>query len=160
LNRFAKAGLAVGGAVAALGAVRRALEPRPRYASWEKLPYEEFPNRVLVLGGGFGGYTAAQTLCDLTRNRDDIGVMVISRENFFTFWPMVPGVIGSNVNIGNIAQALRRPLIRAGASFWRAELRDIDFENRRVAAGGHEFPYDHLVLALGGQPNFFGIPGV
>jgi NADH dehydrogenase len=86
--------------------------------------------------------------------------MVISRENFFTFWPMVPGVIGSNVDIGNIAQALRRPLIQAGASFRRAELRDIDFENRRVYADDREFPYDHLVLALGGQPNFFGIPGV
>jgi NADH:ubiquinone reductase (H+-translocating) len=160
LNRLAKAGLVVGGAVAAVGALRRVLEPRPRYAPWEKPPYGEFPNRVLVLGGGFGGYTAAHTLCNLTRNRDDIGVMVISRENFFTFWPMVPGVIGSNVDIGNIAQALRRPLIRAGASFRRAELRDIDFENRCVVADGRKFPYDHLVLALGGQPNFFGIPGV
>lgn len=62
---------------------------------------------------------------------------------------MVPGVIGSDVDIGNIAQALRRPLIRAGASFRRAELKGIDFENRRVAAEDREFPYDHLVLALG-----------
>ena len=160
MNRLTKAALAVGGTVAAAGALRRFLEPRPRYAPWEKPPYGEFPNRVLVLGGGFGGYTAAHTLCDLTRHRDDVGVMVISRENFFTFWPMVPGVIGSNVDIGNIAQALRRPLIQAGASFRRAELRDIDFENRRVYADDREFPYDHLVLALGGQPNFFGIPGV
>ena len=160
MNRLAKAGLVAGGAVAAVGALRRVLEPQPKYAPWEKPPYGEFPNKVLVLGGGFGGYTAAQTLCGLTRHRDDVGVMVISRENFFTFWPMVPGVIGSNVDIGNIAQALRRPLIQAGASFRRAELKDIDFENRRVAADDQEFPYDHLVLALGGQPNFFGIPGV
>ncbi len=81
--------------------------------------------------------------------------MVISRENFFTFWPMVPGVIGSNVDIGNIAQALRRPLIQAGASFRRAELAGIDFENSCVTADDRKFPYDHLVLALGGQPNFF-----
>jgi NADH:ubiquinone reductase (H+-translocating) len=94
LNRLTTAALAVGGTIAAAGALRRFLEPRPRYAPWEKPPYGEFPNRVLVLGGGFGGYTAAQTLCDLTRHRDDLGVMVISRENFFTFWPMVPGVIG------------------------------------------------------------------
>jgi len=160
VSRLLKAGLAVGGAAAAVGVLRRALEPRPRYAPWEKPPYGEFPHKVLVLGGGFGGYTAAQTLCDLIRNRDDVGVMVISRENFFTFWPMVPGVIGSDVNIGNIAQALRRPLIQAGASFRRAGLKDIDFEKRCVAADDREFPYDHLVLALGGEPNFFGIPGV
>jgi NADH dehydrogenase len=160
MNRLLKAGLAIGGVAAAVGALRRALEPRPRYAPWEKPPYREFAHKVLVLGGGFGGYTAAHTLCDLTRHRDDVGVMVISRENFFTFWPMVPGIIGSDVDIGNIAQALRRPLIQAGASFRRAELKSIDFEKRCVTAEGREFSYDHLVLALGGQPNFFGIPGV
>jgi NADH dehydrogenase len=160
VNRLLKAALAAGGAAVAAGALRRALEPRPRYKPWEKPPYREFPNRVLVLGGGFGGYTAAKTLCHLIRDRDDVGVMVISRENFFTFWPMVAGVIGSDVDIGNIAQALRRPLIQAGASFRRAELEDIDFEENCITADGRQFPYDHLVLALGGQPNFFGIPGV
>ena len=55
---------------------------------------------------------------------------------------------------------MRQPLIQAGASFRRAELQGIDFENRRVVADDRDFSYDHLVLALGGQPNFFGIPGV
>ena len=160
MNRLLKTGIALGGAVAAVQALRKALDLRPRYAPWEKPPYESFPHKVLVLGGGFGGFTAAETLCDLTRDRDDVGVMVISRENFFTFWPMVPGVIGSDVDIRNIAQSLRRALIHAGASFRRAELRGIDFEGRRVFADDQEFPYDQLVLALGGQPNFFGIPGV
>lgn len=159
MNRLLKAALAAGGATVAAGALRRAREPRPRYKPWEKPPYREFPNRVLVLGGGFGGYTAAKTLCRFIRDRDDIGVMVISRDNIFTFWPMVAGVIGSDVDIGNIAQALRRPLIQAGASFRRAELKDIDFEESCVTADDRQFPYDHLVLALGGQPNFFGSRG-
>jgi NADH:ubiquinone reductase (H+-translocating) len=160
VNGLFKAGLAAGSVAVVVGALRRALKPRPRYKPWEKPPYREFPNKVLVLGGGFAGYTTAQTLCHLIRDRDDVGVMVISRENFFTFWPMVPGVIGSDVDIGNIAQALRRPLIQVGASFRRAELKDIDLEESCVTADGRQFPYDHLVLALGGQPNFFGIPGV
>ena len=29
-----------------------------------------------------------------------------------------------------------------------------------MADGGIEFPYDQLIISLGGQPNFFGIPGV
>jgi NADH dehydrogenase len=160
VNKLLKGGLAVGGVVAAVSALRRAMEPRPRYAPWERPPYREFTHKVLVVGGGFGGYTAAQTLCNLVRKRDDVGVMVISKENFFTFWPMVPGVIGSDLDIANIAQALRRPLIQAGASFRRAELESIDFEKQCVTADSREFPYDHLVLALGGEPNFFGIPGV
>ena len=161
MNSLLKTGLVVGGAAVAIKALRRALEPRPRYAPWERRPYEEFSNRVLVLGGGFAGYTAAETLCDLIKDRGDVGVMVVSRENFFTFWPMVPGIIGSEVDIGNVAQPLRRHLIEAGASFRRAELKDVDFGRKIVIADdGKEFPYDHLVLALGSQPNFFGIPGV
>jgi len=159
--KFLKAGLAVGGAAVAAMALRKALEPRPRYAPWERPPYGEFPNKVLVVGGGFAGYTAAKTLCDLTEDRDDVGVLVVSRENYFTFWPMVPGIVGSEVDIENVAQPVRRPLIELGASFRRAELKDVDFERKVVVAdGGKEFPYDHLILALGSQPNFFGIPGV
>ena len=160
MNRLLKIGLALGGATVAARALRKAFEPRPRYAPWEKPPYTEFPHKVLVLGGGFAGFTAAETLCDLTRDRGDVGVMVIDKENFFTFWPMVPGVIGSDVDVTNVAQALRRALIGSGASFRRAEVKDVDFARRCAMADEQEFPYDHVVLALGGQPNFFGISGV
>ena len=156
-----KVGLALGGAAIATQVLRKAFEPRPRYTPSERPPYGKFPNRVLVVGGGFAGYTAAKTLCKLTEDRDDIGVLVLSRENYFTFWPMVPGIVGSEVDIGNVAQPLRRPLIEMGASFRRAELQGVDFGRKVVMADyGQEFPYDHLVLALGSQPNFFGVPGV
>ena len=161
MNGLVKGGLALGGLVLGLGAVRRALNPRPRYASWEKPPYERFENKVLVVGGGFGGYTTATKLCQLTRGREDVGVLVIARDNFFTFWPMVPGVVSSDIDLRNVAQPLRRALIQAGASFRRAQIRGLDHDRKVVQAdGGIEFPYDHLVIALGAQPNYFGIPGV
>jgi NADPH-dependent 2,4-dienoyl-CoA reductase/sulfur reductase-like enzyme len=103
----------------------------------------------------------AKTLCDLTKDREDVGVLVVSRENYFAFCPMVPGIIGSEVDFGNIAQPLRRPLIEAGTSFRRAYLKGVDFERKLVITeGGKEFPYDHLVVAMGSQPNFFDVPGV
>jgi NADH dehydrogenase len=140
-------------------------------------PYREFENRVLILGGGFGGYTAAKTLTELTKDRDDVGIMLISRENYFTFWPMLAGVISNDIRIHNVAQPLRRSLIDQGASFRRAEVEDIDFERQVVKVTGktaeevedpfdqittdeREVPYDHLIMALGGEPAYFGIPGV
>jgi NADH:ubiquinone reductase (H+-translocating) len=161
VNQLATTGLVVGGTVAAVSVLRRALKSRPRRASREKATFGALPNKVLVVGGGFAGYMAAKTLCELTEDRDDVGVLVISKENYFAFWPMVPGIIGSEVDIGNVAQPLRRSLVEAGASFRRAELRGVDFERKIVIAdGGKEFPYDHLILALGSQPNFFGVPGI
>ncbi len=155
-----RAGLALAGAALVVGGLRWALSSEPRYASWEKPRYQDFNHRVLILGGGFAGYNAAKNICEKTKNRDDVGVMLIARDNYLTFWPMVPGVVSSDVGARNIAQPLRRTLIHLGASFRRAEVESVDFENKVVRADGHEFPYDELVLALGAQPSFFGIPGV
>ena len=161
MNAWVKGGLALGGLVVGLGTLRRALNPPPRYAPWEKPPYEDFDKKVMVLGGGFGGYTAAKDLCELIADRDDVGVLVLAKNNFFTFWPMVPGIVSSDIDARNVAQPLRRALITAGASFRRAEGKKLDLERKVVSAdGGIEFPYDHVVISLGGLPNFFGIPGV
>ncbi|MDQ4128577.1 MAG: NAD(P)/FAD-dependent oxidoreductase [Actinomycetota bacterium] len=160
MNGLLKAALVAGCGVVGAVALRRAARTQPRYQPWERVPYRDFPNRVLVVGGGFAGYTAARELCKLTRGRDDVGVMLISRENYFTFWPMLASVISSDVETKNVAQPLRRALIRDGASFRRAALEAVDAEGRIVTAGGREFPYEHLVLALGAEPAYFGVPGV
>jgi NADH:ubiquinone reductase (H+-translocating) len=162
MNGLLKGALAVGGGAAGMAILRRALFPGPRrrYESWERKPYKDFPQKVLVVGGGFAGYNAVARLCRLTRERDDAGVMLISRENYFTFWPMLASVIGGDVETHNVAQPLRRTLIRLGASFRRADLEGVDPEKQVVRAAGKEFPYDQLVISLGAQPSYFDIPGV
>ena len=148
MSRLLKGGLALGGSVLALGALRRALNPRPRYAPWEKPPYGEFEKKVLVVGGGFGGFTAAKELCKLIKTREDVGVLVIAKDNYFTFWPMVASIVSSEVESRNVAQPLRRALITAGASFRRAELKSMDYERKVIEAdNGVEFPYDQLVIS-------------
>ncbi|CAN5720232.1 hypothetical protein BH24ACT21_BH24ACT21_17890 [soil metagenome] len=167
MNTLVKTSLAIGGGVVALEGLRRlvSVKPKPRYEPWERKPFREFEHKVLVLGGGFGGYNAAKTLCSKIKNRDDVAVMVVSKENYFTFWPMLAGVISSDIQTQNVAQPLRRSLIEAGASFRRATVEDIDFEEQVVTAVGEEdekieVPYDHVIMALGGEPAYFGIPGV
>src|SRR5215213_9045385 len=99
MNGLLKGALVAGGGAVGVEVLRRALFPgaRRKYEPWERLPYRDFPNKVLIVGGGFAGYKAAQTLCELARHRDDVGVMLISRENYFTFWPMLASVIGGDV---------------------------------------------------------------
>jgi NADH dehydrogenase len=170
MNRMLKWGLAIGGGALTAESLRwafgAATGARQRYESWERAPYREFPNKILIVGGGFGGFTAAKKVCDLTKGRDDIGVMVISRENFFTFWPMLAGAIAGGTEVKNVAQPIRRGLISSGASFRRAEMESIDHENKLVNVSGtvtgrqQQIPFDHLILAMGGEPAYFGIPGV
>jgi NADH:ubiquinone reductase (H+-translocating) len=162
MNRLFKGALALGGGAVGVELLRRALlrGARRRYEPWERKPYKDFSHKVLVVGGGFAGYNAVARLCRLTRERDDVGVMLISRENYFTFWPMLASVIGGDVETHNVAQPLRRTLIRLGASFRRAGLEGVDPEKQVVRAAGREFPYDQLVISLGAQPSYFDIPGV
>ena len=71
---------------------------------------------------------------------------------------MVPGIVGSEVDIENVAQPVRRRLIeRRQLPAGRVEERGLRAEVV-IAEGGKEL-YDHLILALGSQPNFFGVPG-
>src|SRR3712207_9041971 len=122
MNRLLKGALVAGGGAAAAEFVRRAVRNGPRYEPWERVPYRDFPNRVLIVGGGFAGYNAAETPCKLTRNRDDVGVMVVNRENYFTFWPMLAGIISSEVQTHNVPQSLRPAQIPLRARFratWR-----------------------------------------
>ena len=78
MNGLVKGGLALGGLVLGLGVLRRALNPTPRYLSWEKPPYSEFEKKILVLGGGFGGYTAATDCASWSRT---------ATTSEFSFWP-------------------------------------------------------------------------
>src|SRR5688500_19757331 len=119
MNRLLKGALVAGGGAAAAEFARRVVRNGPRYEPWERVPYRDFPSRVLIVGGGFAGYNAAETLCRLTRGRSDVGIMLMSRENYFTFWPMLPSTISSDIDTKNVAQPLRRTLIRLGASFRR-----------------------------------------
>jgi NADH dehydrogenase len=161
MGKLSKGGLVLGGLGVGLVALKKMLNPPPRYAASAKPRYQDFEKRVLVVGGGFGGYTAAKKVCDLVKNREDVGIMMVSKENFFTFWPMVAGIVGSEMDTRNVAQPLRRSLIQAGASFRRAEITKVDPENKVVVSReGIEFPYDRLILSVGAQPNYFGIPGV
>ena len=161
MNGLVKGSLALGGVAVGISVLKRALNPRPRYAPWEKPRYEQFDKKVLIVGGGFGGYMAATKLCSAVKDREDVGVLVIARDNYFTFWPMVPGIVSSDIDTRNVAQPLRRALIMAGASFRRASIKSVDHEKKTIMTDeGLEFPYDQLVVSLGGQPNFFGIPGV
>src|ERR671926_808502 len=136
MNGLLKGALVAGGGAAGIAVLRRALftGARRRYEAWERAPYKDFPTKVLVVGGGFAGYNAVAKLCRLARERDDVGVMLISRENYFTFWPMLASVIGGDVETHNVAQPLRRTLIRLGASFRRANLEGVAPQKQVVTA--------------------------
>ncbi len=122
------------------------------------------PRRVVILGGGFGGVSAAQRLEQLFARDPGLEITLVSHSNYLLFTPMLAEVASSGLEPQHISAPVRAALPRA--RFRRAEVETIDTAARivrvrtSVSAPAEMLPYDHLVLALGAVPNFFGLPGM
>jgi NADH dehydrogenase len=150
-SKLAMAGLTLG---AAWGAYSRLRRPIPLKGS-----YARAPTKILIIGGGFGGLSVARELARALRGTEDVGVALIDRMNYTTFWPMVPSVIPSNAEVRHVAHSLRRILKPLGVEFFQDEVVGVDFEARRVKTTERDYPYDYLVLAPGSRTTYFGTPG-
>ena len=151
--------LAVAGitGVAAFGAYRTYKKPEPLQTG-----YSEAATKVLVVGGGFGGLAAAEELVrelGKTPGSRDVGVAVLDRYNYTTFWPMVPSAISGDIEVRHAAHAIRRIVQPLGVEFFEAKVTGVDFEAREVHSEIGGFSYDYLVLAPGSRTTFFGTPG-
>jgi len=120
--------------------------------------------KVIILGGGFAGLSAAMYLDKTLARRGDAEVILINRENFILFTPMLHEVAAGDLYPGDIVNPIRR--ILRHVKFVEAEVQAIDLSARRVRSVGGvarlalEFEFDHLLLTLGSETNFFDLPGV
>ena len=120
--------------------------------------------RIVIAGGGFAGLYAARHFERTLARRPDIEVTLISRENFILFTPMLHEVAAGDLLPGDIVNPLRRILRRVHVVV--AEVEAIDLTTRSVRCRNalqdveRTFEFDHLLLALGAETNFFDTPGV
>jgi len=117
--------------------------------------------RIVVVGAGFAGLTAARGL--LRRMGDAAEVTVIDTKDHFLYLPLLPEVTTGVVEPRHIAVSLARTL--PGAKLVVAEVERIDVDSRTVhwtdADGDSgETPYDRLVLTVGSVNRLLPIPGV
>ncbi len=120
--------------------------------------------RILVLGGGFAGAYAASQLEKRRAQLPDVELMLVAKENFVLFTPMLHEVAGSDVEAADVVQPLRKMLRHTRVVI--AEIESIDLARktvrilRRDLAQSFDLAYDQLVLALGSITNFYRTPGI
>ncbi|HWA26572.1 MAG TPA: NAD(P)/FAD-dependent oxidoreductase [Lacunisphaera sp.] len=120
--------------------------------------------RIVILGGGFGGLYAALHFEKTIAADPSVEVTLVSRENFVLFTPMLHEVAAGDLELSDIVSPLRKMLRRV--RFVQADVEAIDLVGRQVklAYGVHRarsiLAYDHLLVALGSESNFFNLPGV
>src|SRR5262245_11792655 len=107
--------------------------------------------RVVIVGGGFGGLTAARALAGR-----GVDLTVVDRRNHHLFQPLLYQVATAALNPSDIAAPIRMLIARRGAKVLLAEARSVDVAGRRLVLEDGELPYDYLVLATGATHSFFG----
>lgn len=116
----------------------------------EKTPH------VVVVGAGFGGLEAAKKLA-----KAPVRITIIDRYNYHLFQPLLYQVAIAGLVPSQIAYPLRWIFRKQdNVDFHMAEVTSIDFESRYVKVEGSVIAYDYLILAVGGQTNFFGMSEV
>lgn len=113
-------------------------------------------SRVLIIGGGFGGIELAKTL----KNKD-VQVVIVDKNNFHTFQPLLYQVATSVLESEAIAYPIRKIFTRAKNVFFRlGVVTGVDPKEKKIYLGDDELSYDHLVIATGAKTNFFGNEGL
>jgi NADH dehydrogenase len=109
--------------------------------------------RVVIVGGGFGGLSAAQHL-----NSNLVDATLIDRRNYHLFQPLLYQVATGSLSPGEIASPLRGILSRQkNTRVWLGTVVDVDPDSKHVTlADGFIVPYDSLIIAAGSETSHFG----
>lgn len=109
----------------------------------------------MIAGAGFGGLWAARRLAG-----KDVEVLVVDRNNYHTFLPLLYQVAAAEIEPEAIARPVRSTLLEHdNVHFVLAEITGVDFERKILRCRERDIFYDYLVLATGSRTDFFGVEG-
>jgi NADH:ubiquinone reductase (H+-translocating) len=108
--------------------------------------------RIVIIGAGFGGLSAAQRLARVTAD-----IIVIDRRNHHLFQPLLYQVATAALSPADIAAPIRGILSRQPNTIViLGTVTGIDLASRTVLLGDRRVPYDQLVIGTGARESYFG----
>lgn len=122
------------------------------YRRYGARPWPSARPRVVIIGAGFGGLSSVHAL-----GGKDVDVLVIDRNNYHGFWPLLYQVATAGLEPESVAYPVRAIIRRySNVSFMMAEVVRIDLVEKLVYTSTTALPYDYLIIAAGSANNYFG----
>lgn len=115
-----------------------------------RIPESELP-RIVIVGGGFAGINLAKSLRKVKAQ-----VVMLDRNNFHTFQPLLYQVATAGLEPDSIAGPLRKTFENQPNYFFRmVRVTGVSLEDNTVHTLVGDVKYDYLVLANGSKTNYF-----
>jgi len=116
--------------------------------------------RLVILGGGFAGLDVARAIGRSRAAREYWDTVLIDKENFFQFNPLLPAVAVGAVETRHIVYPLRQMAKHRHIRFHKNKALRIDLSRREVVLHNNLVqPFDVVVIAVGSVTNYYGVPG-
>ncbi len=113
--------------------------------------------RIVIAGCGFGGMAAALGL--KRRLGQSARIIAIDKTGRFDYHATLPELVSGKVTEDEITIGYQALFSQHGIEFTESEISGIDWRKKRVLLPGRAVRYDYLVLAVGSQTDFYGVPG-
>lgn len=108
--------------------------------------------RVIIVGGGFGGLSAARAL-----RKAPVRVTLLDRQNHHLFQPLLYQVATAALSPADIAEPLRHVVRKqANCEVLLTEVKSIDTGAKKVVTDLGDMEYDYLIVATGARHHYFG----
>jgi len=116
---------------------------------------------IVVVGAGYSGVSATKFLANKLKKDSDVTITLIDRHSYHTMMTELHEVAGGRVEPEAIQYDLQHLFARKkNVQLVTDTVTAIDKENKTVTTKLGSYPFDYLVLGMGGEPNDFGTPGV
>lgn len=116
---------------------------------------------IVVVGAGYAGVSATKFLAKKFKKDTDVTITLIDRHSYHTMMTELHEVAGGRVEPEAIQYDLQRLFSRKkNVKLVTDTVTGIDKEKKVVKTLAGSYPFDQLILGMGGEPNDFGTPGV
>jgi NADH dehydrogenase len=116
--------------------------------------------RIVVLGGGYGGVEAAKALERQLGRRRDVQITLIDRNSSQTLMTELHEVACGRVEPESVQISYQKIFGARKVTLALDTIRTVDFRSREAISETARYPYDYLVIGAGGEPEFYGLPGI
>ena len=115
---------------------------------------------IVIIGAGYAGVHAAKKLAKRYKKDQSVSITLIDRHSYHTMMTELHEVATHRVEPSDIQFDLRTLFNRTKVKLVTDNVTNVDHDKKVVTTENGSFPYDYLILGMGGEPNDFGTPGV